>query len=274
MVDPPFSSDRTDDSSIAVLAGAQSHGCQFFEVGLVAGRDDSSSSEHGGTPTNGDAGVLVRGWTGREDIALWAALVDVGLANEENHFLFAQFNRPQWTELLAVTHEALPQRKARGVQNRIRVLRGKAATQHPTNANANGSAGSPQATQDDETDGHGPLRDGLTEADITHLREIQDIVKAKGGENNPRHQTCLEIEIMVESYDHPLAKQVANILQNSRTRPNHRTDKPVALFSITAPLATFLSHQDLLVSSDFMLHAGHQAFSSLDPPAVRYIYMM
>jgi len=125
------------------------------------------------------------------------------------------------------------------------VLRAKAATQHPTNANAHGSAGSPQSAQDDETEGQGPLCHGLTEADITHLQAIQDMVKANGGEINPGHQMCLEIEIMVGSCDHPLAKQVANILENSRTRPHHRTDKPDALFSITAPLATFLSHEQL-----------------------------
>ena len=115
---------------------------------------------------------------------------------------------------------------------------------------------------------------GLTEEDITHLQVIQVMVKTNGGEINPGHQMCLEIEIMVGSCDHPLAKQVANILENSWTRPHHRTDKPDALFSITAPLATFLSHEQLLDSSHFMLNAGHHSFSSLDPSAVRYIYMM
>jgi len=274
IIEPPSSGDRTDDSSTAVLARAQSHGCGAVGVGLVAGRDDSSTSGHGGTPTNGDAVVVSRGWRGHEDLALWAALVDAGLANEENHFLVARFKKYQWTGLLAVTDKALPQRNARGVQARICMLRAKAATQHPTNANAHGSAGSPQSAKDDETEGQGPLCDGLTEADITHLQAIQDMVKANGGENNPGHQMCLEIEIMVGSCDHPLAKQVANILENSWTRPHHRTDKPDALFSITAPLATFLSHEQLLDSSHFMLDAGHRAFSSLDPSAVRYIYMM
>jgi len=208
-------------------------------------------------------------WSGHEDLALWAALVDAGLANEEHHILVPRFTRRQWTGLSAVLDQALPQRHARGVQSRLRVLRAKAATQNPTNSIDNGSAGSPQSTPDDETVGHGPLCDGLTEADITHRQAIQDMVKLKGGENNPGHQMCLEIEIMVGSCDHPLSKQVADILHTSRTLSDHRTDNPVALFSITAPLATFLSHEQLLDSSDFMLDAGHCAFSSLDPSAVK-----
>jgi len=45
IVDPPSSSDQTDGSSMAGLAGATSHGSEFVDVGLGAGHDDSSSAD-------------------------------------------------------------------------------------------------------------------------------------------------------------------------------------------------------------------------------------
>jgi len=174
----------------------------------------------------------------------------------------------QWTELLVVTHKALLQRKVRSVQYCIHVLREKATTLHQTDTNGSGLVDSHQVTQNDETGGHGPLYDGLSESDITHLRDIQDMVRAKGGETNQRHQMYLEIENMVQSYDHPLVKQVPEILKVSRTQSHHCTDKSTALFSITVSLATFFSHEILLASSDLMMDVGHCPFGSLDPPAV------
>jgi len=118
--------------------------------------------------------------------------VDVGLANEGINFIGAWFSMKHWTVLLAATHKALPQRKVHSVQRRIRALRQKAATQHQTDGGDNGFgvAGSQQATQNCETGGHGLLYDGLSESDIAHLRNIQDVVSSKGGETNPSLQMC------------------------------------------------------------------------------------